>query len=762
MYLAIALIAVFVLLAAQAVSEASSLPLWAEDPVWPIPREAEYGDDRLLLTDAAIVVPDGDEKHGLPGRLLSEMIADEFVVSIPVVAGSCPEGKTPIIVGAVTDDLIAQTAAGRVTREDPGAEGYVVEIDSSGALVAGSDHSGTLYGVSTFLQLVHKWGKQSVAVRKAHIRDWPFLPVRWVHVYIPGREDLPFFRRYMRDFLLRWKFNGMIMEVGAGMRLDAHGEINTGWQRTVEEWYAYGESIHKYGEGCPLGPGNRFGNSCHPGVGGGGCIEKDDFRRLVEAAAGYGLEIVPEIQSLAHVYYMACAHREIAETPEDDWPNSYCPSNPETYKLLFEIMDEYIDVIKPARVHIGHDEWRDEATCARCAGKDTGELFAQDVLKIHKYLKAKGIETWMWGDHFVDSHNRPGRKWSEGSVVRYETPQTLAARDIVAEATGDIRITNWSGERGDETFKKLGWKFILGNFRGTGEADWPARVERGGCLGGEVSSWCAADEFQLAKLNLTEALYTANLLWSSHYPEKDVGLRRVAETMPGVRGRLSASPPPSTAATPMRFEIVNIDSACNHPPKGGNWDLSGVVVGRAYRNGIPYRIVDAQANGGLSCVLVSRLAREEEPPREVDLGVSGRWASLVFIQSATEPGRKTVHPGDQTHMPHESGELLGHYEIRFADGLVAVHAIRYEETVSAWDCGFSVRPYLTYYFTRALAAGKLPDGREVVLWASEWTNPRVDVPILSVKLVAAPAPTNSCPILFGITAVEKPRVEDYR
>jgi N-acetyl-beta-hexosaminidase len=45
---------------------------------------------------------------------------------------------------------------------------------------------------------------------------------------------------------------------------------------------------------------NRFAASLHVGVGGGAYVEKDDVRRLAEWAADYGLEIVPEMQSLSH------------------------------------------------------------------------------------------------------------------------------------------------------------------------------------------------------------------------------------------------------------------------------------------------------------------------------------------------------------------------------------------------------------------------------------------------------------------------------
>ena len=56
----------------------------------------------------------------------------------------------------------------------------------------------------------------------------------------------------------------------------------------------------------------------------------------------------------------------------------------------------------------------------------------------------------------------------------------------------------------------------------------------------------------------------------------------------------------------------------------------------------------------------------------------------------------------------------------------------------------------------------MPDGRAAVLWASEWVNPRPDVPIVSVALVGSRGPSAALPVLFGVTAVEKPKVEDYR
>ena len=343
-----------------------------------------------MLSDAVIVVPAGDRRAQLPGRLLAEIVADHFGVSLPIVAGEAPAGRIAITVGEATNPGLAAAAEHRGLTVPTAAESYTLVVDATGAVVAGRDYRGALYGVSSLVQLVERWGQQSIALRRARIRDWPFLPVRWVHLYLPGRDQLGFARRYMRDFLLRHKYNGIVLEIGGGMRFDSHPEISTGWQRTVSEWYAHGETKDKVGEGIPLGTANRFAASLHVGVGGGGDLAKDDVRTLAGWAQDYGLEIIPEIQSLSHAYYIASARRDLAEDPDMRWPDSYCPSNPESYRVLFDLMAEILDVLRPRRVHIGHDEWRAGAFCVRCRGKDTGLLFAEDVLKIHSRLEAKG------------------------------------------------------------------------------------------------------------------------------------------------------------------------------------------------------------------------------------------------------------------------------------------------------------------------------------------------------------------------------------
>jgi hypothetical protein len=648
-------------------------------PVWPVPQEATYADDRLLLRDAVIVVPEGDRRVQLPGRVLAEQLADQFGVVIPVAVGAAPAGRIPLVVGDVSQPVVASAvsrAGAAVPEQD---EGYLLAVDDAGAVLAGRDYRGALYAGASFLQLVHRWGHQSLAVRRATVRDWPALPLRFVHLYLPGRDQLGFARRYMRDFLLRNKWNGIVLEVGGGMRLDSHPEISVGWRRTVAEWYAHGETIDKLGEGIPLGTANRFRGLAPRGR--GRRRLRREGRRAAPRLLGRGLW--PRDRSGDPVAQPRLLPRGAApgdrRGPGHGVARLLLPVEPGVVPHPVRGDGRVRRAAEAApRPHRTRRVAR-RAFCARCRGKDTGELYAQDVQKIAAHLEARGIETWLWGDHFVDSHNRFAKRWSEGGVVRYEKPDTRAARDRLAASGVKLHVFNWSGESGDLTFQKLGWPFLVGNFAGSEQKDWPARVKRFGALGGEVSSWGAFEEFLLGKLQMPEAAYSINLLWSSRAVPHAEALAQTASLLTDARRLLASPPPPSATADPMRFEVLDIASAFNSAPRGEGWDLSGLAPGRGYQHGLPYAIGDPAR--GPSTVVIAR--RPGDKPTRAALPVSGRWASLVFLHAATAEGRPPVHAGDQTHFPRESSELLGYYEMRYADDLVAVHEIRYERTSRA-------------------------------------------------------------------------------
>jgi hexosaminidase len=216
-------------------------------------------------------------------------------------------------------------------------------------LVAGSDDQGAFYGVQSLRQLVERGHGRSI--QAVQVRDWPHKSFRGIKLYLPGRENFAFFKRFLRDFMALYKYNKLIVELNAAMRLDRHPELNTGWAEMARD-LIYSRRDRS------TGPNGEYQDSTHHDTGDGGILEKAEVADMVRWATEYNIEVIPELPSLTHSYYLLTSHRELAEIPDAEWPDTYCPSNPKSYELLFDVFDEYIDVMKPKLIHVGHDEWR--------------------------------------------------------------------------------------------------------------------------------------------------------------------------------------------------------------------------------------------------------------------------------------------------------------------------------------------------------------------------------------------------------------------
>ena len=729
----------------------------SQPSVYPTPREMTAGSGDVRVDRMVIVVArDATRSERFAAELLRRWVADDFLVDIPVCEHRAPRGKKTIVVG---------TRASLRRKVDVPAkkEGYALSITRAGIVAAGRDRNGTLYAVATLMQLL-SLRKGALYAPAVTVRDWPYLPIRCVHVYMPGPDGIAFFKRYVRDFLLRYKFNGIILETGGGGRFRSHPEVSTGWRRTVMELYALGETVYETGEGVPPGPKGRFSNSIHRGIAEGKYLEREDLRDLVTFARDHGQDVIPEVQSLCHVYYLTCPRRDVAELPNALFPDAYCPSNPESYKLFFDVLDEIIDIMKPKIVHIGHDEWRAAGLCPKCRKVHPGKLFARDVIRIYRHLEKRGIDTWMWADHFVSGHNERRRSHRSRSGTWYDHPSTEDAWKAVVKACPKLIVSNWSwalkrdGDtrqgRFDAELREKGFRFFYGNFRGLQFEDWEERSRRHKVLGAETSSWSAMEEFELGKMHVVDALSSIHFLWAEKQPTKAKLARKVCSMLPELRERLSGRHEPDIHLKPTKQHSLDIAKHFNAPLASKSFDLSGLRRGSFTADGLSCRL-------GRGAVLVQRPKPGKTKPA-VEIPVGRTFAKVVFLQSATGEGRRPVHAGDSTFFPHESSELLAVYDLLFDDGVVLEAEVRYAENVGAWNAGLS-KPY---YHARNIVAGKLPDGSPLVIWGNEWTNPRPDIPIRAIRCRGtsggmAPA-SKARAILLGITGIEKVTLRHYR
>ncbi len=651
-----------------------------DPPVVPFPRQMEIRGVELRLDESVpILLSDLPSAEDLfLARFLAAELSDRYGLALRTRGvASLPVGGPFILMGSMANPLVQQYCRkhGWVISEH---EGYVLDVDQNTVVVAGADEAGAFYGLQSLRQLITKT-QDGARIQGTLIRDWPYKPFRGIKLYLPGRDNVAYFKRFVRDVMALYKYNTMILEVNAAMRLDRHPELNAGW---IE----LGKDLNYTRRDRSWGPGRQFQDSANADTGDSGVLEKEELASLLRFVRQHHIEVIPEIPSLTHSYYLLTRHRELAEIQDAEWPDTYCPSEPRVYDLLFDVLDEYIEVMQPAMVHIGHDEWRMPlGVCPRCKGKDPTELFAADLNRIYAHLREKGIQTAMWGDHLIEPlRGKKVKHVSNPEGTPYDMPGALSPEQVKNLIPKDILIFNWFwdsrkeedleqglGEMNEIALSEWGFRQVFGNFE-PHIADYDRRSERRGIIGGAPSSWAATNELNFGKDLMFDFLGCANLLWSEERPDLERLAVIIQERLPGIRSSLSATPLPSRDG---RTEAVQIDAAISKP----------------------FRI---------------------------DEDVS----SLIFVH-ACRKGARNEHAYNATWNYADSADLLGWYEAVYEDGFVETIPIRYGVNILEEDWLRASAPKSLAYEAEML---RCADGK--TCFAFEWINPRFGKVIHEVQL----------------------------
>ncbi len=429
-------------------------------------------------------------------------------------------------------------------------DSYLVEVASECVTVYSSYARGFLYGACTV------WEHYREGIKEGLVYNVPLLPLRSVKMYLPAEEKLDEFY-YMLDMFMHYGYNSLILEVGGAMEYKKHPEINEFWVESCKELFEYSCKARNLQQSQAWGK-----DSIHIENGGGKFLSQATVKEICDYARAHGLEPIPEVPSLSHADYLIAGRKELAERPEDPYPDTYCPQNPKCYEILFEVMDEVIAVFEPKVMHIGHDECYVSGVCPRCKGKRSAVLYAEDIKKIHGYLAARGIRTMMWAEMLLNSYDE---KWNPAGGARYTrryTPSgqffnfkgqrleiqwghTISPYDVPLQPKGtvcttieetypaigmipkDIICVNWYYfyyELGDMDFHYHGLPLVYGNFCGTLFKKWRGRVACG-AKGIVVSSWGESDLRQMQRGDrLGDMVYASRMVWSRDYDEGNLDL----------------------------------------------------------------------------------------------------------------------------------------------------------------------------------------------------------------------------------------------
>ncbi len=200
-----------------------------------------------------------------------------------------------------------------------------------------------------------------------------------------------------------------------------------------------------------------------PELRGENALTRSQVKKLVTVCQKNNINLIPQINLLGHqswhskVTKLLEVYPEFDETPhvelpeEYKWPNedglyckSYCPLHPQVHKVVFDLVDEIMEVFEASAFHAGMDEvfYLADEKCPRCGGKDAAELFAGEVTKISTHLGEKNRRLWIWGDRLIDGETTGIGMWEAS------TNNTASAIDMIPKT---VVINDWHYERADPT-----------------------------------------------------------------------------------------------------------------------------------------------------------------------------------------------------------------------------------------------------------------------------------------------------------------------
>jgi hypothetical protein len=628
--------------------------------IFPLPLELQVGAGKFEVDQYTFIMIQEEpiEADVILSRMLSVEFADKYRQPIKLSKRSqIGVNDKYILIGTLANPLVRVfcTRPGLLpAMKALGDEGYLLTVSGKEVVVAANSKAGALFGLESLRQLMKKEGG-SISIPQLTVKDSPQYAFRGIKLYLPGRENVSFFKRFVRDFVAFYKFNKIILELNASMRLDWHPELNVG---AVE----FANHLKYSRLGRPPGPHKEYQNSSHQDNADGMILEKDEVADLVKYIRSYNIEVIPELPSLTHSYYLLAGHKDLAENPNQEYPDTYCPLKPRIYQIYFDVLDEYIDVIHPSMIHVGHDEWRMEKdVCDSCRGKDYNELYAKDLNKIYSYLSKKGIQVAIWGDHLLESvYGKNFQVWKTSTGYEYKIPASLKPEQVKQLIPKDILIFNWfwNDINNDKQVSQFGFRQVYGNLR-PDISQWDKRRAMKGVLGGAPSSWAGTTEGNIGKDQIFDFLGGANLLWSRHSLTVD-SLAFVSEPLISeIRSRLSGTILPSENGCHVR--ALDISSRFNSSLAGGIDSLmsSDLLSGEVRVGNKLYRVNPPSEQGKRAVVV--RTQKDDNQSKMVQVfELNEDVSSIMFLQAcAKEAVNKKAY--DMIYNFNDSAELLGWY-----------------------------------------------------------------------------------------------------
>ena len=300
--------------------------------------------------------------------------------------------KVEFTQGTVKKETLVGNTKLTVTPGSMGDEAYRLEITPDGASAFAATEKGAFYAGKTLEQLL----------------DGDEIPCCVI-------EDEPAFsyRGFMIDtvrHIVSLEDTKKLIDAAAGVKMNAmhwHLSDDQGWRVQIDKRPLLSEkaSVRK---------ASMFGREREQEEY-GGFFTKEELKEIVEYAKQRYIEVIPEIDvpghttAVLHAYpELGCTGKEVeVAVKQGIYPTVLCAGNDEALALVYDVIDELVEIFPSPYFHIGGDEvpktaW---AACEKCrARKKENGLKSDDELqtwfsnKVAQHLKEKGKTAVVWND----------------------------------------------------------------------------------------------------------------------------------------------------------------------------------------------------------------------------------------------------------------------------------------------------------------------------------------------------------------------------
>jgi len=395
--------------------------------------------------------------------------------------------------------------------------------------------------------------------------------------------------------------------------------------------------------------------------------------------------------------------------PVGFYPHCYCPSLDASYNLIYDIIDEIVEAIKPAHyVHMGHDEIYHIGQCRRCRTQRPEDLYVRHVTAMYEHLTKKGLKMMIWSDM---PHADPTRKYYVPES-RDRLPKDILMLDFTWYFRPDCDI--------EDELLPYGYPLAVGNLYSSHFPRYRSRIEKEGMHGGQLSLWCDTAEVASGqKGKWWDMIYLSNMLWN-----------------------------------PADYEVNNRTTYTHLIAKHLQPRIRDEIRGTYAPNGYRATALSLPAEGNPAFVPLSAIAPTATLWQKGFVTANKKFDRLVF-HHATVFGAPLYAWDD----PIE----IGSYRVLYEDGTEEAVPVQYGASIMRYNHRYGEPMPQKYYrhtgyvgtwFADPTVQGHAADGSPLTVTGFVWQNPHPEKKILSIAY--DPAKADSCGlILVGIFGENK-------